>query len=228
MHFYSDDSNTVSFMHGDKTTCQEFTCAQDWGYRMIAFDAALLNAAEQVVTENQVERPRKSASKLFLFLENRTSQPQTIRLNMPITHGSAYYEVFIASNSTKDSFIQVGWSVLDAPIRAEVQTDAGNNATVQDQKSVNCLGVGSVKRTYAVDGVDVMPNSQRWTAGAARPYSKMSFKPGSVLGCHVDLDLGRITVSAFVCWHYFFTDCMFVTVLFELQKPRCCVQHGYC
>ena len=165
---------------------------------MIAFDAALLNAAEQPVVENQIERPRKQASDLFLFLENRTSQAQTVRLNMPITQGSAYYEVFIASNSTKESFVQVGWSVLGAQIKPALQNDNANAATTQDQTSVNCLGVGSVKRTYAVDGVDVMPNSQRWTAGATRPYSKMSFKPGSVLGCYVDIDLGRITVSTLV------------------------------
>lgn len=183
LHFHSDGSNN------------------DWGYRMIAFDAALLNAPQEEVVEEedatQSEVPRKAADDLFLYFENRTNGPQTVRLNMPVTDGSAFYELHIASHSTAETFLQAGWAALDAepvaPRSAQLEQPVGVGAV-----SVPCLGAGSTRRTYAVDGVSGMSASQRWTKGTAQPYAKMVFKAGTVLGCHVSITEGKISVSKLV------------------------------
>jgi hypothetical protein len=145
------------------------------------------------IDEDKPDLPRKRVSDLFLYFENRGTEIQTLRINMPVTEGTAYYEIFVGTMSVKTSYVQVGWVAADTDVKPILSLETGQ-ADPADSKTLPCMGVGSTKRTYAVDGVESLSNSQRWTAGSSRPFSKMTFKPGSVIGCLVDIDGGRISV----------------------------------
>jgi hypothetical protein len=176
------------------------TVAQEWGYRFIAFDSVLLTLPDPVekLDEDRPEIPRKRPPDLFLYFQNRGAEIQTVRLNMPVTDGAAYYEVFVGTMSVRTSYVQIGWAAVDTDVKP-ILSLASAQVTSGDTKTLPCLGLGSTKRTYAVDGVDSLSNSQRWTAGTSKPFSKMTFKPGSVIGCLVDVEGGRISVCVRLC-----------------------------
>ena len=107
-----DGNNFEATFHSDGSN-------NDWGYRMIVFDASLL-IPDAVASEGKgLENYRKQPSDIFCYFENRSLLPQSVFIDMPIRDTTAYFEVLISTTSTKDSYIQVGAVVGNSSIRIQ-------------------------------------------------------------------------------------------------------------
>jgi len=108
---------------------------------------------------------------------------------MPVTKGSAYFEVILNSTSSLQSCTQIGCAIRNdvSPIT--------QLSHIHARKLPLCLGLGSVRGTYALDGIeDPLTISSRYCVGsdASKPYVKVEFKKGTVVGVLMDLEAGKI------------------------------------
>ena len=163
----------------------------DWGYRMIVFDAALLVVQKDESAHDQVglESERRRASDVFGYFENRSSEVQTVKIHMPVVT-CGYFEIVCSTASVKESFIQVGCVVDGSTVEILPTTDISAWPV--------CLGLGQWKGSYAIDGVaDVYRHSTKWADGSPKSLVQdLTFKPGLVIG--VLMDLRRQSISFFI------------------------------
>jgi len=141
-----------------------------------------------VLSEKGMEQCRKQTNDTFGFFENRSPYLQSVQLNMPVREGTAYFEVLISTTSTKDSYLQIGAVVASSSVHIQhCPLSAISTPGV-------CLGVGSSKGSYAVDGIDdpAYP-SMRWVDGTSKQHGKMTFKSGTVVGVLLDVQNKRIS-----------------------------------
>ena len=173
-YFHSDSSNN------------------DWGWRFIAFDQSILDSDYDESTTNAPGKhnPMKvHGDDLFFFFENRSTCVQTIKIDMPVMKGSAYFEIIMNTSSNLQSCTQIGCAIRNdvAPI--------AQLSHFHTHKLPLCLGLGSVRGTYAIDGIeDPLTISSRYCAGsdASKPYVKVEFRKGTVVGVLMDLEGGKI------------------------------------
>lgn len=162
----------------------------DWGYRLIAYDANLLVACREecvpdIVVEEEMRRPKDD---IFGFFENRSSCNQTVKIHMPVVT-CAYFEILFSSMSTKDCFAQIGCITNDAKVDIN---------TPQNGEWPFCLGIGQFKGSYCIDGInDPAYHSMKWVDGTSKSLSQdIQFKEGVVIG--VLMDVSGKQISFFV------------------------------
>jgi hypothetical protein len=175
-----------------------------WGWRMIVFDQSLyhydLTDEElEVATGTQMggagggggANREIDDDEYFFFFENQTSLVQTIRIDMPLLVGQAYFEIYFGTSSTAQSYSQVGCMVSDPDNELHLEHNPGLPLT----GTPSCLGVGSVIGSYAVGGVvDPTINTYRYCRGSQsnKPCEKMEFREGSIVGILMDIEEGKI------------------------------------
>lgn len=167
-----------------------------WGWRFIVFDQSIfhfdLTDEEKLTVGNlPVVTNRRTDDEYFFFFENQTSLVQTIKIDMPVLVGQAYFEIYFGSSSTTNSYSQVGCIVSDPDHDLYIE----HSLTIPLTGTPSCLGVGSVIGSYSVGGVtDPTINTYRYCRGSLsnKPCEKMEFKEGSIVGVLMDLDEGRI------------------------------------
>lgn len=168
------------------------------GWRAIVFDQSLVDLQDMetpsdegsVISNIPTRSDMRYGSNLFYFFENHTNQVQSVKIDMPIRSGVAYFEVQFGTSSTVSSYSQIGCIVADD----ELLIEHNPPMTLSNEVS-NCLGIGSVIGSYALGGVtDPTINSYRYCKGpmSGRPFEKIDFSDGSVIGVLLDLNEGKV------------------------------------
>lgn len=188
----------------------------EWGYRVLVLDAAALLPDDELVDDEQEDllsldrpvaapqtalvvgsaaipaaKPVRTPTFVFPFLENRTSLPQTVRFDMPVRRGVAYFEVGICKSNTPDCLVQIGWCGRRV-VPSVPDLTLGGEAAVEGPFS---LGLGSTRDSFAIDGVMRRDSreAQKYHNGAAKPFATMNWTAGCVVGCLLNLIEGTIS-----------------------------------
>lgn len=167
-----------------------FNANKAWGYRAIVFNASNL---QSIIRNDDAGRDNKTTiyrdlakQKLFPFFENRGTAMKSVYLDFPIRH-TGYYEFTFFTESTGDSFIQVG------ALCCKMTTLPESQAEISSQY---CLGIGSVNGSFALHGSSDGA-SYLWNSGNRQPFTpKTSFKNNVVIGIKIDVETGTVDIFA--------------------------------
>uniref|UniRef100_A0A7S3XT53 B30.2/SPRY domain-containing protein n=1 Tax=Heterosigma akashiwo TaxID=2829 RepID=A0A7S3XT53_HETAK len=161
----------------------------DSSWALIVADAERVANKQMKAQRRMSQIPHGNAElqPIFPFIDNRSGDVQSVRFDLPISTGKAYYEVVVGSESTASSFLVVGWCLEGASLEIERQSDP---------EAPHCIGLGSTKDSVGVGGV-VWGNGlgRYYQDGKTENYSTLPFKAGDVIGVQIDMENHWMAVS---------------------------------
>ena len=178
-------------------------CKASSNWRVIIFDQSLLELTspeKHVTCDADSHRSQSNNSHMarglkshntFFFFENKSSEVQTIKLDMPIMEDIAYFEFVLGTKSTLTSYSQVGCVVGDEERVLRHQNPHGQLPV--------CLGLGGVIGSYALSSCETAASGKftptmRFSrnADSNRPFQAVEFREGTVIGVEIDVSEGKI------------------------------------